>query len=163
MNIVPMKQNQRKNTEQKTMKQTSTPSFMSGLTWWGLECLFTWWWSIWCASALCCCAQCIKHYIVSGIWVNRLESSRPIRSLNFSNYYIFWTVQPFFIIFCIKIEYHKMLKMLLSLFWKNTHLPKKGQKGPKVGRAVGKNLLFCILLKIASLDFFHILHKVRGH
>ena len=32
-----------------------------------------------------------------------------------------------------------------------------------MGRAVGKNQLFCILLKIVSLDFFHILHKVRWH
>ena len=40
---------------------------------------------------------------------------------------------------------------------------KKGQKGAKEGRAVGKNQLFRILLKIVSLYFFHILHKVRGH
>ena len=40
--------------------------------------------------------------------------------------------------------------------------PQKGQKGAKVGGAVGKNQLFCILLKIGSLDFFDILHKVRG-
>ena len=32
-----------------------------------------------------------------------------------------------------------------------------------MGGAVGKNQRFCILLKIGSLDFFHILHKVRGH
>ena len=32
-----------------------------------------------------------------------------------------------------------------------------------MGRAVGQNQLFCILLKIVSLDFFNILHKVRGH
>ena len=41
--------------------------------------------------------------------------------------------------------------------------PKKGQNGVKVGRSVGENQLFCILLKIVSLDFFHIVHKVRGH
>ena len=42
--------------------------------------------------------------------------------------------------------------------------PKKGQKGVKVGiGAVGQNQLFCILLKIGSLFFFDILHKVRGH
>ena len=41
--------------------------------------------------------------------------------------------------------------------------PQKGQKGAKVGGAVGKNQLFCILLNIGSLDFFDILHKVRGH
>ena len=42
--------------------------------------------------------------------------------------------------------------------------PKKGQKGAKVvGRAVGQNQLFRILLKIGSLDFFDILHEVRGH
>jgi len=37
------------------------------------------------------------------------------------------------------------------------------QKGAKVGGAVRKNQLFCILLKIGSLDFFNILYKVRGH
>ena len=41
--------------------------------------------------------------------------------------------------------------------------PKKGQKGVKVGGAVGQNQLFSILLKIVSLDLFDILHKVRGH
>jgi len=41
--------------------------------------------------------------------------------------------------------------------------PQKGQKGAKVGGAVGKNQLFCILLKIGSLDFFNILYNVRGH
>ena len=42
--------------------------------------------------------------------------------------------------------------------------PKKGQiKGAKVGRAVGQNQLFCILLNIGSLDFFDILHDVRDH
>ena len=46
---------------------------------------------------------------------------------------IFWTIQPFFIIFCIKIEYHKMFKMLLSLFWKNAFSPKKSAKRRKSG------------------------------
>ena len=58
------------------------------------------------------------------------------------------------------MEYHKTLKTFLE---KCPFTQKKGKKGPKVGRAVGKNQLFCILLKIGSLDFFDILHKVRGH
>ena len=41
--------------------------------------------------------------------------------------------------------------------------PEKVQKGAKVGRAVGQNQLFCILLNIGSLDFFDILHEVRDH
>ena len=41
--------------------------------------------------------------------------------------------------------------------------PEKGQKGAKVGGAVGKNQLFCLLFKIGSLIFFHVLRKVRGH
>ena len=45
---------------------------------------------------------------------------------------------------------------MLSRFWKYAYLP---QKGAKVGVAVGENHLFCILLKIGSLDFFDILHK----
>ena len=35
----------------------------------------------------------------------------------------------------------------------------KGQKDAEVGGADGQNQLFCILLKIGSLDFFDILHK----
>ena len=50
-----------------------------------------------------------------------------------------------------------------SHIWENSRSRDLRQKGPKVGGAVGKNQLFCILLKIVSLDFFHILHKVRGH
>ena len=41
--------------------------------------------------------------------------------------------------------------------------PEKGQKEAKVGGAVGKNQLFCILFKIGSLEFFDILHEVRDH
>ena len=41
--------------------------------------------------------------------------------------------------------------------------PEKGQKGAKLGGAVGQNQLFCILLNIGSLDFFDILHEVRDH
>ena len=41
--------------------------------------------------------------------------------------------------------------------------PEKGQKGAKVGGAVGQNHFFCILLNIGSLDFFDILHEVRDH
>ena len=41
--------------------------------------------------------------------------------------------------------------------------PEKGQKGGKVGGAVGQNKLFCILLNIGSFDFFDILHEVRDH
>ena len=52
---------------------------------------------------------------------------------------------------------------MMSLFWKNARFPKKGQNGEKVGRAFGKNQLFCILLKIGPLDFFDILHEVKGH
>ena len=59
------------------------------------------------------------------------------------------------------MEYHKTFKMMLSFSGKMPFCPEKGQKGAKVGRAVGQNQLFCILLKIGSLDFFDIFHKVR--
>ena len=89
------------------------------------------------------------------------ESSRLIRSLDFSNYYIYLLNRNlFFIIFCIKIEYHKTFKMLLSLFWKNAFFPPKKAKS---GQSSWKKSTFCILLKIVSLDFFHILHEVRNH
>ena len=60
----------------------------------------------------------------------------------------------------MKIEHHKTFKVMLSLLWKMPICPQKVKKGAKVGRAVGKNQLFCILLKIGSLDFFHVFHKV---
>ena len=40
--------------------------------------------------------------------------------------------------------------------------PKKGQKGAKVGRAVGNNPLFCIFLKIGLLVFFILCIKLEG-
>ena len=53
--------------------------------------------------------------------------------------------------------------MMLSLFWENARFPKIWQNGEKVGGAVGKNLLFYILLKIGTLIFFDILHEVKRH
>ena len=70
--------------------------------------------------------------------------------------------------FCYK--WSKMMRFMFgylsvskSHIWENSSSRDLGQKVPKVGRAVGKNQLFCILFKIGSLYFFHILHKVRGH
>ena len=40
--------------------------------------------------------------------------------------------------------------------------PKKGQKGAKVGGAVGQNHFFLYLLKIGSYDFSDFLHEVPG-
>ena len=60
----------------------------------------------------------------------------------------------------MKIEYHKTFKRMLSLFWKNVRFPKKGQNGAKVGGAVGKNQLFCILLKIIYFLIFCM--KLKG-
>jgi len=45
---------------------------------------------------------------------------------------------------------------MLSFFCKNAFLPRK-----RVGRAVGQNQLFGILLNIGSLDFFDILYEVK--
>ena len=59
----------------------------------------------------------------------------------------------------MKIEHHKTFKVMLSLLWKMPICP---QKGAKVGKAVGKSQLFCILLKVGSSDFFDILHEVKG-
>ena len=50
-----------------------------------------------------------------------------------------------------------------SHIWENSRSLDLGQKGPKVGGAVGINQLFCILLNIGSLHFFDILHEVRDH
>ena len=77
-----------------------------------------------------------------------------------SNYYLL-NHSTVFIIFCIKIEYHKTFKMMLSLFWKYARFPQKGQNGAKV--QLEKNQLFCILLKIGWFDFFDISHTLRGY
>ena len=79
-----------------------------------------------------------------------------------SNYYLL-NHSTFFIFFYKKIECHKTFKMMLPLFWKNARFLKQVQNGAKVGRALGQNQLFCILLKIGSFDFFDILHKFRGY
>ena len=54
-----------------------------------------------------------------------------------------------------------------SHIWENSRSRDLGQKGPKVGGAVGKSQLFCILLKIVSLDFFFIfcikLEGIKGY
>ena len=50
----------------------------------------------------------------------------------------------------MKIEHHKTFMLIFP------------QKGAKVGKAVGKSQLFCIFLKVGSLDFFDILHEVKG-
>ena len=78
------------------------------------------------------------------------ESSRPTRSLDISNYYIFWTVHLFFIIFCIKIEYHKTFKML-SFFWKNAFLPWKSAKRSKSGQSSWKKSTFLYCSKLTHL------------
>ena len=78
------------------------------------------------------------------------ENSQPIRLLDFSNYYIFCTVQPFFIIVCIKIEYHKTFKMVLSFFYKNAHFANFWHFRSFL---TGNGLSF-ILLNIGSLYIF---------
>ena len=61
--------------------------------------------------------------------------------------YIFKTVQPFLIIFCIKIEYQiRRLRWCCHFSVKMPFCPQKRQKVAKVGRAIGQNQLFCILL-----------------
>ena len=68
-------------------------------------------------------------------------------SLEPFNYFLYF--------FCIKIEYHKTFKMMLSLFWKYARFPKKGQNGAKVGRAVGKYQLFCIAVNWLTWFFWY--------
>ena len=84
----------------------------------------------------------------------RPKSSRPIRSLYFLNCYIFWTVQSFFIIFCIKMEYHKTFKMMFHFSGKMPVCSTKGQKGAKVGRAVGQKSTFLYIVQNWFIRFF---------
>ena len=105
---------------------------------------------MYCGWLIFCTNPMSGKILVLEIYVQKLSTNQIAKFLKLL--YIFWAIQSFFIIFSIKIEYHKTFKM--SLFWKIVDLAQKGQKGEKVGRAVGQNLFFCILLKIGSLDFF---------
>ena len=49
---------------------------------------------------------------------NLFGPNRAIWLVERLNAYIFWTVWPFFIIFCIKIENHNTFKMMQWVFWK---------------------------------------------
>ena len=69
----------------------------------------------------------------------------------------------FLYFFAYRYNTIRRLRILCHFSIKMPFCPEKGQKGAKVGGAVGKNQLFCILFKIGPLDFFHILHKVREH
>ena len=69
------------------------------------------------------------------------------------------TVHPFFILSCINIEYHEKFKMICHF---SVKMPICPQKGAKVGRAVGENQLFVILLKIGSLDFLIFCIQLEG-
>ena len=104
------------------------------------------------------------------IWENSHSQDLCAKALDLSDRslfqitIIFWTVQPYLIIFCIKTEYHiRRLRCCCHFSGKMPVSPKKGKNGAKVGRAVGKNQLFYILLKIGSLYFFNILYKGRGY
>ena len=87
------------------------------------------------------------------------KSSRPIRSLDFSNYYIFWTVQPFLIFFRMKLEYHKTFKTMLSFSGKMPFNLKNG----KSGRSSLTKSTFLYIAQNWLICFFDILHKVRDH
>ena len=93
------------------------------------------------------------------IWENSYCRDLYTKALYQSDRSIFQINIPFepfnrFYIFCMKIEYHQTFSDDLSLLWKMSICPQKGQKGAKMGGAVGKNNLFCILLKFGSLFFF---------
>ena len=97
----------------------------------------------------------------------RPKSSRPIRSLDFSNCYIFWTIQSFFINFCMKIEHHKSFKMMLSLFWKNAFLPPKRAKRSKSRYSSWTKSTFLYIAQNWLIGFFLIfcmkLEIIRGY
>ena len=52
-----------------------------------------------------------------------------------SNYYLL-NHSTVFIFFCIKIEYHKTFKMMMSFFCKNAFLPPKRVKRSKTGQSI---------------------------
>ena len=71
-----------------------------------------------------------------------------------------------FLIYSNSYAKHQYEEYSFNAFWKyeikgsdnyykfNSDLTQKRQKGEKLGGTVEKNQLFCILLKIGSLDFF---------
>ena len=75
------------------------------------------------------------------------KSSRPIRSLDFQITISFEPFKPY------RQNTIRHLRWCCHFSVKMPFYPEKGQKGAKVGRAVGQNQLFCILLNIGSLIF----------
>ena len=96
-----------------------------------------------------------KTACLGKIWFSRYRhfGSRPIRELDSSNCYIFWTVWPFFIIFCIQIEKYDTFKMVQWLFWKKSYLAKirvKGVEQLTVSYRVSKKCLFFLLFFLSD-------------
>ena len=104
----------------------------------------------------------------SHIWENSYSRDLCAKALDQSDCWIFqitifWTVQPFLIFFCIKIEYHKTFKMMLLLFRKNAHFPKNRAKWSKSGQGSWKKSTFLYIAQNWLIIYFLIFCiKVEG-
>ena len=99
------------------------------------------------------CANPISGKIlILEIYARKLSTNQIARF--FKLLYIFWTVQPFFIFFCIKIEYDKTFKMMLSLLWKNAYLPPKRAKRRKSGQSSWAKSIFFVFTQSWLKRFF---------
>ena len=91
------------------------------------------------------------------------EPCRGVLRSSCSNYYIFWTAQPFFIFFCMKIEYHKTFKMMLSFFYKNAFLLwKRSKKKQKWAEQLDKINFFVYCSKLAHWIFLIFCKQLGG-
>ena len=100
-----------------------------------------------------------------------LHSFTPKNGCNVGQYFknhsifqitIFWTIQPCFIIFCVKIEYHKTLKMM-SLFWKNAYMvPKRAKRSKSGWSSWTKSTFFVYCSKLAHWIFLIFCIELEG-
>ena len=103
---------------------------------------------------------CLANFLrKSHIWENSNSQDLFMKALDQSDrsifqITIFWTVQLFFIIFCIKIEYHKTFKMTMSLFWSNAYLPPKRAKKSKSGQRSWTKATFLYIAQNWLIAFF---------
>ena len=100
----------------------------------------------------------VKTACLGKIWFSRYRhlTSRPIRKLDSSNCYIFWTVWPFFIIFCIKIEKYDTFKMVQWLFWKKSYFGPKWAQNLLANEIAGIfDHLYHLKYLMSHFDFLH--------
>ena len=78
------------------------------------------------------------------------------------SFQVLWKIDAWdFFYFCMKLQQHKVLKLISIIFWEKSCFevfgPKRPMNGPRMGL---KRVFFLVLWKIDIQSFFEFLHKV---